>query len=414
MASPTDQSRSYAGIVVRLLFPCVVLIAGWYGFSQLSIEIDQPPEDAEQKAQLRTRVQELVVTDYPVMIKTHAVVQPHNQVTLTSEVAGQVVRVSPSFEVGSYFREGEVLVEVDSRDYANAVAIAQSELVAAKSVLKLAQLNEQRKLRLIQANAVSRAEVDSASATREQAEADVSLAESRLEQAELNLQRTRVIAPFDGRVQSKLIGLGQMADANTPLGEVFAIDYAELRLPISGRQRRYLDLPELADDPPISVTLRDAIDQSSEETWHAQIVRTEGVLDQDSRDVFAIARVDDPFARQTDGAPLRIGQPVVAMIEGKVLQDVIALPRGAVRQLDRVVLVLKEDRSLMPTEVESIWSDADNVVVPSASLPEGVWLATTPMPYTPEGSIVEIIPAADTATSTADATPPSNDGAIAN
>lgn len=399
---------------MRLLAPCLVLAAGWLGFRQLSTKVERPLEQAEEKAQLRTRVDEMVVGAYPVIVKTHAVVQAHNPVTLTPEVAGKVIRVSDSFQVGSYFREGEVLVEIDRRDYETALAIAQSQLESARSAVKLAKLNEERKLRLIKANAVSGAEVYEASATREQAEADVDLAKTQLEQARLNLNRTKVTAPFDGRVQTKLIGIGQTAAANTPLGEVFAIDFAELRLPISGDQRKYLDLPERADDPPVAVTLYDAIDPSHDHVWEAKIVRTEGVLDQDSRDLFAIARVDDPFGIESGKRPLRIGQPVRAMIEGEVLKDVVALPRSAVRQLDRAVLVSKEDRSLLPIEIEPVWSDSDYVVVHGSSIPENMWLATTPMPYTPEGSVVEIIPPADMTTSTAEALPADADESMAN
>lgn len=406
MATPRRSTHSLAGVLLRLLAPCAVLAAGWFGFQQLSIPIERPIEQAAEKAKLRTRVVDIVVGDYPVIVETHAVVQSHNAVTLTCEVAGKVTRVSQAFEAGSYFSQGEVLLEIDRSDYLTAVTIAESELKSSQSALKLAKLNEERKLRLIKANAVSGADVQAASATREQAEAAVELSESRLEQARLNLTRTKVTAPFDGRVQSKLVGVGQTAGANTPLGEVFAIDFAELRLPISGEQRRYLDLPERADDLSVDVTLHDAIDLSSPSVWHAEILRTEGVLDEDSRDLFAIARVTDPFGLQSGEAPLRIGQPVLARIKGQVLQDVIALPRAAVRQLDRVLLVSKSDQALLPVGVEPVWTDSERVVVDGSSIPEEMWLAITPMPYAPEGAIVEIIPPADIATSTADATSP--------
>src|SRR5690606_28700860 len=120
------------------------------------------------------------------------VVQAHNQVTLSAEITGVVTHVSPSFEVGAYFAEGELLVEIDPQNYETAVSMAESRLLAAHSALDLAKLNEERKLRLIKSNAVSQAEVDEASANREQAEADVELAAAQLEQAKLDLRRTKV------------------------------------------------------------------------------------------------------------------------------------------------------------------------------------------------------------------------------
>lgn len=394
MTEPIAVKKGPGALLLRLAIPCAILLAGWFGFVLLSAEAIEEASVPDEKMLLRTRVEKLEVVNYPVVVTTNAVVQPHNRVTLTSEVSGSIVRVSPSFEVGAHFKRGEVLVEIDPRDYETQLAVAEAQRAAARSALDLAKLNEDRKLRLIESNAVSKAEVDVASANREQAEADVDLASTQVLQAELNLKRTKVLASFDGRVQSKQIGLGQMAGANTPLGEVFAIDFAEVRLPISGSQRRYLDLPEFEGDPTIDVTLRDAIVDTDDRIWQAKIVRTEGVLDENSRDLFAIARIDDPFGRDSGGPPLRIGQPVIALIEGRVLENVVALPRGAVRQLNRVVLVDSTEHTLLPLDIEPLWSDAERVVVRAASIPDGMLLATTAMRYTPEGSKVAIIPAA--------------------
>lgn len=402
------------GVAARVALPIAILALGWFGFSKLSVEIEKKPATAPAALTLRTKVEDLVVKDYPVVVKTNAVVQSVNRVMLSAEVAGTIIKVSPSFEVGAYFKAGEVLVEIDRRDYETALSIAESELAAAKSALKLATLVEERKLRLVESNAVSRAEVYEASATREQAEAAVELAKTRLAQASLNLERTRVVAPFDGRVQAKLIGLGQTANSNSALGEVFAVEFAEVRLPISSEQRQYLELPEFAGDTPLKVELRDAINSANDTVWQAEIVRTEGVLDESSRDLFAIARIDDPFGRESGRPAIRIGQPVLASIEGRVLRDVIALPRNAVRELDKVVLVNQADRTLLPLSVSAIWSNAEHVVVDGASLPPNTWIATTPMTFTPKGAKVDIIPEAPAEAAIADAKTDDADSGVAN
>jgi len=413
MTSPATPSQ-VGGLLVRLALPCAIFAGGVFGFVTLSKPPPEKPTEEAEEVRLRTRVEELCVVDYPVVVTTNAVVQAHDRVTLTAEVAGSVVRVSPSFEVGAYFDKGEVLVEIDPRNYETALAIAEAQLAGANSALELAKVDEERKLWLVESNAVSRAEVDAASATREQAEAEVKLAETRVEQAKLDLERTKVVAPFDGRVQTRLVGLGQMAGTNSPLGDVFAVDFAEVRLPISANQRQYLRLPEFADDERLEVTLRDALVERDSPTWDARIVRTEGVLDQDSRDVFAIARVDDPFGRESKRPPLRIGQPVVASIKGQVLRNVIALPRYGVRQLDQVVLVDAQEHTLLPLSVKPLWTDAAHVVVEAESIPREMLLATTPMTYTPEGSKVEIIPAAGSGPAIADSGAAADDDSVAN
>ncbi len=402
MASTAANPRHFASMLLRALPPIAIIAAGWWGYTKFMEQIEIAPPAAKDERVLRTRVQSLQVIDYPTVIETNAVVQAHNRVTLTAEVTGVVTMVNPSFEVGAYFSKGEVLIEIDARDYRTALSMAESRHESSKSALKLARLIEERKLRLVSSNAVSQAEVDAASATREQAEADVAIAQTELDQATLNLERTRVLAPFDGRVQAKNIGVGQMANTNNPLGEVFAVDFAEVRLPVSAQQREFLELPEFADDPPVAVELRDGINPTNGHVWHANIVRTEGVLDQNSRDMFAIARIDDPFGRKSGEKPLRIGQPVVAAIKGIVIHDVVALPREAVRQLDQVVLVQQPGNTLLPITIDAIWTDAEYVVVDKSAIPDNVWLATTAMVYTPVGAKVEIIDEPSTVTSIAD------------
>ena len=198
---------------------------------------------------------------------------------------------------------------------------------------------------------------------------------------------------------------GKWQAPTTPLGQIFAVDFAEVRLPISASQRDFLVLPEFANDPPVDVELRDAINKASKVVWKATIVRTEGVLDTDSRDLYAIARIDDPFGRHSDHPPLRIGQPVVASIGGITLHDVAILPRAAVRQLDKVVLVQRDELTLHPTTVTSLWSNAEHVIVDRSDIPEGMLLATTPMVFTPAGAKVDIIPSAVSTTATAGSSP---------
>jgi multidrug efflux pump subunit AcrA (membrane-fusion protein) len=223
--------------------------------------------------------------------------------------------------------------------------------------------------------------VERASATRAQAEADLDSAAAQLQRAELDLTRTKILAPFDGRVRQKSVGLGQAVGPATALGDIFTVDFAEVRLPISGKQLQFLDLPELADDPPVEVELRNAITETSDTVWKAKIVRTEGVLDANFRELFAIARVDDPFGRKSGHPPLRIEQPVVARIVGQVLTDVVALPRVAVRQLDQVNLVDKTTLTLIPKTIDPIWSDEDDIIVRDPDIQPGMLLSTTHLVY---------------------------------
>lgn len=396
-SSPTrrrsNSSRGHAfGLLVRLGVPTVILAMGVGCFLWFSAPIEKETSEPEPPQSLRTRIVELEVGDYPVVITTNGTVAPHNQVTLSAEVTGKITSLSPSFDVGSYFRAGEVLAELDNRDYKTAVAVADAQLRSAKSALALAKVNFERQTSLLAKQAGSEAELQQAEATKAQAASEVDMLTAQLEQAQRDLKRTQVIAPFDGRVRSRSVGVGQAVSPTTSLGVVFAIDYAEIRLPIAGSELQFLQLPELSSDETVEVELRDAINPVDSPVWHAEIVRTEGALDENTLDLFAIARVIDPFGRKSGQPPLRLEQPVTATIVGKTLQDVVRLPRGAVRQLDQVFLVDKADLTLSSLRIDPLWANEVHMFVREPGIETGDWLAASRLVYAPEGATVEIIP----------------------
>ena len=378
-------------MLVRVSLPIGLLAAGCIAYSILSSETEQTKDPATAEQTLQTKVVELRVGDYPVVIHTHGIVRPHNEVTLSALVSGQITYISPAFESGSYFFKGDVLVELDSQDYITALAVAESRQLGAMAAQKLATQNHEQIMKLLPKNVITEAEVNQSSAAKLQARAEFDSATAQVEQARRNLERTKILAPFDGRVRQKAVGLGESVGLGTSLGVVFSVEYAEIRLPIAGRELQYLDLPELAGDKPVEVELRDAISEASENVWKAKIVRTEGTLDQNSLELFAIARVDDPFGLKSKLPPLRIGQPVKGAIVGKVLTNVVALPRLAVRRLDQVFLVDRTKLTLTAKTIVPIWSDEKYIIIEDPSIQDGMLLSTSHLVYAPNGAKVEII-----------------------
>lgn len=391
-SSPPQVWLRVIGGLFRLAIPLAALSVGIVAYNWLSIESEEKKSDPALKQLLRTSVKELSVTDYPVVVKTNGIVQSHNEVTLSVEVSGRVIRINPMFEVGSYFKSGELLVELDATDYQNGLAVAKAQALSATSALDLATQTHDRMRQLIRTNNVSEAELNEAAAQRKQAAAQLDAAQAAVERATNDLERTKVTAPFDGRVRQKAVGLGQLVAPGTPLGVAFAIDFAEVRLPIGARESQFLELPEHVGDAAVDVVLQDAVNPDSELQWRGKIVRTEGALDVDSLELFVIARIDDPFGLRSGQPPLRIGQPVTGLIAGKVLEQVIAIPRSAVRQLDQVYLVDPSHLTVTAKSLDSIWSDEEHVIVRQTNIPDNTLLSTTQLVYVPNGAKVEIIP----------------------
>jgi hypothetical protein len=176
------------------------------------------------------------------------------------------------------------------------------------------------------------------------------------------------------------------------LGTVFSVDWVEARLPIAARELRFLELPDSGSSIPVPVELRDAVDRAATNVWRGQIVRTEGILDENSLELFVIARIEDPFGRRSGWSPLRIGQPVTALIRGKVLSNAVALPRAALRELDLIHLVHPRELTLSSLRVTPLWSDEEHIFVRDPAITNGALVATTHLVYAPEGTKVEVIP----------------------
>ena len=375
----------------------LLLGGGVVAYKMLSTPLEKPKKPPGVSRGLKTRVIQLEVEDYTTSVETSGIIRAHNEITLTSQVPGRIVSISRQFEDGAFFKKGEILVQLEEADFAAAVASGAAQLAQASAG------HAQEKARAAQARRnwedLGYEDEPNELVLRlpqlREAEARVEAAKTQLAQARRNLERAKVLAPFDGRVRQRLAGISQAVSGGTPLGKIFAVDYAEVRLPISGNEMGFLELPEDRDDPPVEVVLSDALDENNETRWSAEIVRTEGALDQNSLDLYAIARISDPFGRKSGLPSLRIGQPVLASMQGRVLEDVIKVPRSAVRQLKRIYIVDKKELTVRGINVVPIRGNEEYLIIRDESISDGDFLATSQMAYVPNGASIEIIPDED-------------------
>lgn len=395
-SSSPSLNRGFFAILLRIVPPVLILAVGIFGYLQLSVEPEETKKGKSKPRPIKTQVVELVSQNYPTRITSQGNVRPHDQITLNSEVAGRIVRISPNFEDGAFFSEGDILAELDTADFEATLANAEAQVARTTSsyALEKAQSDQARQnWKRLSSNEEEQPDPLVLRIPQlKQAEANVKSANAQLDRAQRNLERTRVRAPFDGRVRQRSVGLGQAIRINSTLGTIFASDYAEVRLPISTEDLPLLALPENLGDPPVDVELSDSLNPGNGALWKAEIVRTEGALDASSLELFAIAKVDDPFGLHSGKPPLRIGQPVTASISGKILENVMPLPRLGVKRLDQVYLVDPDKMTLHNRTIVAIWADEDHVIIRDPDIPDGMLMATTKLSYAPEGGQVEILP----------------------
>jgi len=354
-----------------------------------------PPQTIDTKPPtMLVDVMRVHVGDARITVSAQGSVTPRTQTTLISEVSGLITEVSPAFVAGGFFARGDVLVRIDDRNYRAEVKRAQASVRSAETmVTREAGLADYAKEDWERAQSVlksSKAASDLALRKPQLTEAlaNLEFARAELEKREGDLDRTIIRAPYDGLVREKRADIGQFVNGGTPLATTFAVDVAEIRLPLPDRELPYLNLDEseLVRGNGPSVTLSANIGGQLNR-WEGRIVRTEGVFDESSRVLYLVARIEDPYNQHSSRweHPLRIGTFVKAAIDGEQLNGVIRLPRTALKRDDKIWMISAED-TLLPVKVEVARADEHSVLIRSG-LESGQLVCLTvpenPLPGTP-------------------------------
>ncbi len=329
-------------------------------------------------------------------------VRPRTDIPLTAQVSGKVVETAPAFVNGGAFEKDDLLLKIEDQDYKLAVTSARSRVAQARELLareeaeaELAQKDYEELGRDIAASDLTLRKPQLA-----QARANYNAAQADLETAQLNLTRTKIEAPFTGRVRERLVGPGQFVTPGAQLGRIFSTDVAEIRLPLTDLDLAKLGLPlafvETPETPGPSATLTSTIAGEFHE-WEGRILRTDGAIDPATRQISAIAVVDDPYGAGADnGTPLAIGLFVDARIEGRPYEGAFVLPRSALYDRDRMY-VIGADNILDERVVTVVSSDRDTVTV-TQGLSADERVVTSPLrgagdgdPVSPEAQEADLV-----------------------
>ena len=330
-----------------VVIPGIVIGALALAFALSQLKPEQEKRD-DEKLDLLVEVLTLEITSERFRISSQGTVRPRTQTVLSAEVSGSIVSISPKFIAGGVFQENEVLMRIDPTNYTVAVDRAEA-LVKQRQI----EYDGAKKLR----SQGYRAESEYASAAAALASAQADLVGARR-----NLERTYIRLPYEGIVLSKDTDLGQFVSPGTPLGVTFATDLAEVRLPLTDQDLAFVAIPHAvevtgtgkADGPAVTLS---AVQRGKRAEWDAQVVRSEGVVDERSRVTYVVAQIADPYRLHGDGVPLPIGTFVAADIKSSEVLDVIRIPRSALRGADQVLIVDDENRIQIRT-IEIIRADA--------------------------------------------------------
>ncbi len=389
----TLQIPSFERILKRMMPLLVVLFLGGAVILILNLTKEEVDEDVKEAQPRIVRVVDAVPSSRQIVVVSQGSVEPRVAIALQAEVSGRIVDVSDSFVSGGFFEAGDVLFQIDPRDYELAVVRAEARVAEAlqRQIREEAEAEQARK-EWAQLGTGKASPLVLREPQLMEAEARLKSAKADLAEAGLRLERTALKAPFNGRVTRKNVDIGQVVSAGLNAAEIYATDRLEVRLPLTDRQIALLDLPfsRSSQSGHLPVVTLHATFGGTDREWTARIVRTEGVVDKVSRVIYAVASVEDQSAQ--DGAnpfPLTVGLFVEARIEGRFFDNVVSIPRESVRQ-DGTVLVVGEDNRIHFRDVEVLQATRDTSYV-RLEIGDGERICVSPIDTPTENMEVTVV-----------------------
>ena len=419
------------------ILPLLLLGGAAIVVALLALFARTPEERERQNAAPLVRVVVAEPTPYRFSVTAFGSVSPRTESDLIPQVSGEVLWISPSLAAGGFFESGDILARIDSADYRVDRETARAAVARAESEFGRARKERKRQLRLKAGSVASESRIDDAENAFSVAEARLLEARARLERATRDLARTELKAPYRGRVRSKKVDVGQFVTRGNLIATLYAVDFAEIRLPVPDRELAFLDIPLVprlltrgagALDEEVDSQGGSAVTLTAEfagrlHEWNGTLVRTEAELDPRTRMVHLVARVEDPYGlkeilledigaspdtaaeavleaspKMRDrerSVPLAVGLFVEAEIEGHAIERAFVLPRDALREDDQVFIVDAEERLQFRT-VEVLRTERDNVII-GAGLEAGERICTTPLQASINGMRVRVYEPRETA-----------------
>ncbi|MBO7911203.1 efflux RND transporter periplasmic adaptor subunit [Vibrio sp. G41H] len=269
--------------------------------------------------------------DYQAEVVGYGEAKSRYELMFSTEVSGRVEAISSQFETGQVIGQGDVIANIDSTNYQQAVTQAKANVAQAQlDLLEEQRQGEQAKSEW-QRSGLS-GEPDSPLVLREPqlAQVTAALENAKLElvKAEQDLEKTTLVAPFDSLVVSRDVQPGSYAQTGAQIATLYSVDEVEVSVPLSESQ--WLSLPnsdnsQLKEQPwPVTLSSSDGQYQ-----WQGYVERVEQHLQQDTRQRSLIVKVDNPLDQEKDLYP---GTFVQATISGKQLNQLWELPASALSQ----------------------------------------------------------------------------------
>ncbi len=380
-------SKSYQW-VIQPLFVLGILIFGFLGAMSFSMFKEEPGKADRISYAPLVRVIQTEIGTHQVVIKGNGTLQARTRINIVPQVSGRISYIHPNLRAGGVFKSDEVLLEIERIDYELAVTQNEAQVATARTALKLeiaeADAAREEWLELNPDEPVPTLVGREPQIT--EAKAEVKAAEARLAQSRLDLKRTQIKMPFDGRVVEARIDVGEVVSANQQIGVVYSSEQFEIPVPLEIDQLAWIDIPhaqEGVEGSKVNVHIR--IGERKYEL-PGRVIRIESELQELSRFarvVITLLPKDIPDELKEKVIP---GLFVDVSILSQKLSKVTSIPRSTLRQGNLLWAV--DDEHLHFIQPKIMYKSEKEVLV--RDLTQGTRIVVSDLEVVTEGMQVRI------------------------
>ncbi|MFT7560964.1 MAG: RND family efflux transporter MFP subunit [Flavobacteriales bacterium] len=332
----------------RIVYPSFAIVIAAIIVSILMLTKAEPERKPLVKAVPLVEVSPVTVGDIQISVTSQGLVEAKFKTELVSKVSGEVVFLSEAFVRGGLINKGEVLLQVDPFDYEVRLEQARATLASARAsfILERAQ-GQVAEAEWKQITNAKPSELGLRKPQQERALADVKAAEAGVKMASKELERTKIVAPFNALIGERSVSLGSFVNIGTNLGQVLDTSIAQVRLPVASTDLKYL---EQGGTGAKVIVYGTAGGYAYE--WQGSIARDEGVINNNNRMLFLVAELKDPYKHDaSNNAPrLPFGSYITADIMGLMLSNATRVPRHLLSE-GRLPLYVDGKLELKPVSV---------------------------------------------------------------
>jgi len=390
--------RRLVRVVIMYLLPPVVIVGGVLTAKHLIETAPQAERRPPARQAIPVEVMTLQRTDGRATVRVMGTVMPAQRVILQPRVSGEVVQVSPKLQPGGRFEAGEFILQIDPEDYELAVRRTRSQIAQAEYEAKIEAGHQQiaeREWELLDMKDQA-SELEQELALRKphllRIQAEVEAAKAALRSAELDLERTTVRAPFNCMAIDEHVDLGAQVSPQSQLATLVGTDEYWIQAAVPVDQLRWIEFPDETGQGGSRAVIRQELGAGVQSEWTGRVVRLLGDLEPQGRMARVLVSVAHPLRSDLNngkGLPLLIDAYVTVALAGKPAEDVIALPRSALRE-GQQVWVMNADDELEIRELEIVWGNQDTVLV-RTGIEDGERVVVTDIPAPVAGTALRLL-----------------------